>query len=190
MWQWDKYIRLWAKGTGILFLWPCDLNHCGVLWLQGQNRLASGRTVRTVMTRHSGWTTRSTAPFLESWWVLLVTHCWKFTWFLPSLSFSDNLSSLLPSLPSFKPGYLFLLLTVSLYSTHGYTFYSTTKSVCWSFQLWKKTGDSDVPCKRVSNVYAWRIEDTAFFMQYPTSLLLSNVSVSSNSWFQVQRAVY
>ncbi|KAK4312053.1 hypothetical protein Pmani_016482 [Petrolisthes manimaculis] len=48
-------------------------------------------------------------------------------------------------------------------------------SAIFGVLLWKKSGDTDSPCKRVSNMYAWRIEDTAFFMMYPASLLLSNV---------------
>ncbi|KAK4328055.1 hypothetical protein Pmani_001528 [Petrolisthes manimaculis] len=48
-------------------------------------------------------------------------------------------------------------------------------SAIFGVLLWKKSGDADSPCKRVSNMYAWRIKDTAFFMMYPASLLLSNV---------------
>ncbi|KAK4328078.1 hypothetical protein Pmani_001551 [Petrolisthes manimaculis] len=47
-------------------------------------------------------------------------------------------------------------------------------SAIFGVLLWKKSGDADSPCKRVSNMYAWRIENTAFMM-YPASLLLSNV---------------
>ncbi|KAK3879633.1 hypothetical protein Pcinc_015818 [Petrolisthes cinctipes] len=53
-------------------------------------------------------------------------------------------------------------------------------SAIFGVLVWKKSGDADSPCKRVSNMYAWRIEDTAFFMMYPASLLLSDVTSVDN----------
>jgi len=40
--------------------------------------------------------------------------------------------------------------------------------------LWKKVG-SGSGCTRLNNFMAWRIEDTAFYMQHYASLLLSNI---------------
>ncbi|XP_063605340.1 fibrocystin-L-like [Penaeus indicus] len=59
----------------------------------------------------------------------------------------------------------------------------------YGVMLWKKGNPEPMDCRRINNFYAWRITDTAFYMQTSASLHLTNV-VSADSRIGTNQIIY